>query len=151
MTHILTMNCKSSSASFSFLYSSFHFGSTELAQKMDIEENTQLKVDKITTLQVQEKVKLYPTRWWILLTVVFTAFSNMGHWMSFGSVTKIAALYYDQSGDKIDFITLVSALSGMPSCILAPIIFETFGLKVGLWTAGVFNVLGKFNSKCLHR
>ena len=40
--------------------------------------------------------KVYPERWWLLLTVVLLNLANYSHWVAFPSVAKNAAKYYDQ-------------------------------------------------------
>ena len=42
--------------------------------------------------------KVYPERWWLLLTVVLLNLANYSHWVAFPSVAKNAAKYYDQVG-----------------------------------------------------
>ena len=40
--------------------------------------------------------KVYPERWWLLLTVVLLNLENYSHWVAFPSIAKNAAKYYDQ-------------------------------------------------------
>jgi hypothetical protein len=56
--------------------------------------------------------RVYPERWWLLLTVVLLNLANYSHWVAFASVAKNAAKYYDQvrrnmsNGRKIDQMTI---------------------------------------------
>ena len=47
--------------------------------------------------------KVYPERWWLLLTVVLLNLANYSHWVAFPSVAKNAAKYYDQVFHLSDF------------------------------------------------
>ena len=57
-----------------------------------------------TSEQNQDLVfKVYPERWWLLLTVVLLNLANYSHWVAFPSVAKNAAKYYDQVFHLSDF------------------------------------------------
>ena len=87
---------------------------------------------------------LYSDRWWMLVTVLLLNFANYSHWVAFAAVTKNSAKYYDQTGDKIDLITIVSYALGIPCCILAAYAVETFGLNISLKFGGIMTGIGIF-------
>ena len=80
----------------------------------------------------------------MLATVLLLNFANYSHWVAFASVTKNSAKYYDQTGDKIDLITIVSYALGIPCCIISAYAVETFGLKSSLKFGGIMTGIGKF-------
>ena len=82
----------------------------------------------------------------MLATVLLLNFANYSHWVAFASVTKNSAKYYDQTGDKIDLITIVSYALGIPCCIISAYAVETFGLKSSLKFGGIMTGIGKFLS-----
>ena len=79
----------------------------------------------------------------MLATVLLLNFANYSHWVAFASVTKNSAKYYDQTGDKIDLITIVSYALGIPCCIISAYAVETFGLKSSLKFGGIMTGIGK--------
>ena len=81
----------------------------------------------------------------MLATVLLLNFANYSHWVAFASVTKNSAKYYDQTGDKIDLITIVSYALGIPCCIISAYAVETFGLKSSLKFGGIMTGIGKFS------
>ena len=92
--------------------------------------------------------RVYTDRWWMLSTVLLLNFANYSHWVAFASVTKNSAKYYDQTGDRIDLITIVSYALGIPCCILSAYAVETWGLKISLKFGGIMTGLGKY--KCFY-
>ena len=94
------------------------------------------KMEDISTPMV------YRDRWWMLSTVLLLNFANLSHWVAFASVTKNAAKYYDQTGDRIDLITIVSYALGIPCCILSAYAVETWGLKLSLKFGGIMTGIG---------
>ena len=79
----------------------------------------------------------------MLVTVLLLNFANYSHWVAFASVTKNSAKYYDQTGDRIDLITIVSYALGIPFCIIATYAVETYGLKASLKFGGIMTGIGK--------
>ena len=57
-----------------------------------------VETDQMLFEQKTEKLifKVYPERWWLLMTVVLLNLANYSHWVAFPSVAKNAAKYYDQ-------------------------------------------------------
>ena len=89
--------------------------------------------------------RVYPQRWWILVTVVLLNLANYSHWVSFPSVAKTAAKHYDQTGETMDLIPTVSYGLGVPCCLLATYIVERWGLRAGLHIGGILTGIGKYN------
>lgn len=89
------------------------------------------------------EIVLYSRRWWYLLAVILLNFANYGHWVAFASVTKMSAKYYDQQGDKVDLITLLSYIVGIPFCVFATYAIETYGLKLGMRIGAILTLIGK--------
>ena len=77
------------------------------------------------------------------MTVALLSFANYGHWIAFGSITKSAAKYYDQTGNRVDLITVISYSMAMPFNIIATYAVEKWGLKFGLKLGGILNGIGK--------
>ena len=90
-----------------------------------------------------KKVKLYPERWWILVSVSILQFGNLGHWIAFGSVTKMTAIYYDQPGDKMDLIVLCSYIINIPACLFATALVNGIGLKNTLNLSATLSTVGE--------
>ena len=84
----------------------------------------------------------YPERWWMLLTVVLLNLANYSHWVAFPSVTKQAAVYYDQSGERMDLIPTLSYAFGIPCCLMATYAVDKYGLKMVLRIGGIFTGVG---------
>ena len=97
----------------------------------------------------ENSVILYPQRWWVLCAVAILQFANYGHWVAFGSVTKSIAKYYDQPGDDIDLIILVSYVVSIPLCLIAAFVVETFGLRFCINLGGALTGLGNLRSLCI--
>ena len=86
--------------------------------------------------------KLYPRRWWILITVTFLNLGSYAHWMAFPSVSKIAEEFYGQSDDRMDLLSIVSASVGIPCCLLATYVVEQFGLRNTIHIGGILTGIG---------
>ena len=86
---------------------------------------------------------LYLERWWLLGTYVILVFINKGHLMAFASVTKHAAVYYDQPGDRIDLILVVSYVIGIPFCLVCPYTVAVKGLKFSILLGGILTCIGR--------
>ena len=87
-------------------------------------------------------LKVYPQRWWLLYTVIFLNIANYAHWVAFPSVAKIAAKYYKQSEERLDYIPTISYAFGVPFCLVSTYIVEEYGLKVGLHIGGYLTGIG---------
>ena len=68
---------------------------------------------------------------------------NSSHWVAFPSVTKMTAKYYDQPGDSMDLIPTLSYGLGVPCTVMATVIVERRGLRVGLLIGGFLTGVGK--------
>ena len=88
--------------------------------------------------------RVYPERWWILVAVFLLNISNYAHWVAFPSVNKTAAKYYDQAGDKMDWIPTLSYGLGVPCGILATYVVERFGFKHAIQIGGSLTGIGEF-------
>ena len=91
---------------------------------------------------------LYFDRWWILVTVLLLDVVNRGHCTAFAAVTKKAAKYYDQTGDKIDLIVVLSYAFSIPAYIFGAYVVETRGLKFSLRFGGLLTGIGRFFEHC---
>ena len=69
-------------------------------------------------------------------------FINRGHFSAFAAVTKKSAEYYDQPGDKIDVIVIVSYAIGFPGALLCACLGESMGVKFCLRFSAGLTVLG---------
>ena len=87
---------------------------------------------------------LYFERWWILSCVVLLKIARSGHTMSYASVTKHSAKYYDQTGDRIDLFLTLPFLTHAPFWIFNAYAIEACGLKMNLRAGGLMICLGKF-------
>ena len=86
---------------------------------------------------------LYSERWWILSCVVLLKIARSGHTMSYASVTKHSAKYYDQTGDRIDLFLTLPFLIRAPFWIFNAYAIETWGLKINLKAGGLMICFGK--------
>ena len=86
--------------------------------------------------------KSYGARYWLLTSVVLLNLANYSHWVSFPSVTKISAQYYDQSGESMDLIPTLSYSLGIPFCMIATFAVEKCGLKWCLRFGGTLTGIG---------
>ena len=86
---------------------------------------------------------LYFERWWILSCVVLLKIARSGHTMSYASVTKHSAKYYDQTGDRIDLFITLPFLTRAPFWILNAYAIEAWGMKKNLRAGGLMICLGK--------
>ena len=85
---------------------------------------------------------LYSERWWILSCVVLLKIARSGHTMSYASVTKHSAKYYDQTGDRIDLFLTLPFLTHAPFWIFNAYAIEACGLKMNLRAGGLMICLG---------
>ena len=91
--------------------------------------------------------KLYKERWWILSSVCLIQFANFGHWIAFGSVTKVTAVYYDQPGDRMDLVVLCSYVIYIPTLLIAAVWVNRFGIKKTLHLSGFLTAIGNKRNK----
>jgi hypothetical protein len=68
------------------------------SSKPEEDENAKMLQLKTCLSEPNQNIvfKVYPERWWLLLTVVLLNLANYSHWVAFPSVAKNAAKYYDQ-------------------------------------------------------
>ena len=92
----------------------------------------------------ESQYKLYPKRWYILLTVCFLNLGSYSHWMAFPSVSSLAAKYYDQTNEKMDLISTVSAAVGIPCCLIATYVVDKFGMRNTIHFGGILTGIGRF-------
>ena len=59
-------------------------------------------------------------------------------------VLQVAAEYYDQTGDAMDWIPTLSYGLGVPCGILATYVVERYGLKHGIQFGGALTGIGEF-------
>jgi hypothetical protein len=68
---------------------------------------------------------------------------NRGHCIAFASVTNKSAKYYDQPGDRIDLIVIVSYAVGVPCFIICAYVVEAWGLKLSLKFGAILTGIGR--------
>lgn len=81
-------------------------------------------------------------RWWLMGTVTLLNLANYAHWIAFPVVAKKASIYYDVTGDQLDWIPTVSYAAGVPTCLLATYLVESRGLKTGIQIGSYLTGLG---------
>ena len=81
----------------------------------------------------------------MLVTIFFIDVANRGHCIAFASVTTKTAQYYDQPGDRIDLIVIVSFAVGVPCFIVCGYVVEAWGLKISVWIGAILTAVGKFS------
>ena len=109
--------------------------------------------------------QLYQSRWILLVSVTLLNLANYSHWVSFASVAKQAAEYYQVTGPEVnrfkqlllrfnllyqvDLIPMVSYGLCVPFCLIAVYIVERrglrFGLMLGSWLTAVGGGIHVFN------
>ena len=85
---------------------------------------------------------LYPERWWILVCVILVYGGNYCHWIAFPTVGKVAAKYYNQTGERIDVIPTFSTGVGIPLALFATYLVDSQGIKIGIHIAAVLTAIG---------
>ena len=88
------------------------------------------------------KYKMYPARWWVLWTSVGIQIFNYAHFAAYPSVQKNLSKYYNQDGDRMDWIITTTVILRGPLCILLALFGERFGLKRWLHVASVLAIAG---------
>ena len=89
-----------------------------------------------------QKYQVYPERWWILACVTLVYGGNYCHWIAYPSVGKVAAKYYNQTGEVIDMIPTLSTGTGIPLALIATYLVDSRGIKTGIHTAAVLTAIG---------
>ena len=77
-----------------------------------------------------------------MVTILIVDIVNRGHCIAFASVTNKSAKYYDQPGDKIDLIVIVSYAVGVPCFIVCAYVVEASGLKLSLRFGSILTGIG---------
>ena len=91
-----------------------------------------------------ESVKvLYFDRWWLLICILILDLVNRGHCIAFVAVTNKAAEYYDQTGDTIDLIVIVSSAIVFPFYFICAYVVEAWGLKTCLRFGATLTAMGR--------
>ena len=67
---------------------------------------------------------------------------NYCHWIAYPSVGKVAAKYYNQTGEVIDMIPTLSTGTGIPLALIATYLVDSRGIKTGIHTAAVLTAIG---------
>ena len=91
-----------------------------------------------------ESYRDYTARWGVLLTVVLLNISNNALWISFSSVTDVAAQYYGKEVDDIDWLGTIGFLMGMPVCLASTMIVDRFGLRSAIFIGTMLTFMGGF-------
>ena len=78
----------------------------------------------------------------MLVTILVVDIVNRGHCVAFASVTNESALYYDQHGDEIDLIVIMSYALGIPGYIVCAYVVEAWGLKLSLQLGAILTAVG---------
>ena len=91
----------------------------------------------------EEPIILYSQRWWIVSAVSTTLFAIQGQRTAYCSVTKSTAKFYDQTGDNMDFIILLSVLFSIPFCLVALYVIDRFGLRIAVNSSSCLAGFGK--------
>jgi hypothetical protein len=80
----------------------------------------------------------------MLITILIVDVVNRGHCIAFASVTSQTAKYYDQPGDKIDLIVIISYAVGVPCYLVCAYVVEAWGLKISLRCGAILTAAGRF-------
>ena len=94
----------------------------------DMGDNDTVAVQQPLREEAEVIYKTYPDRWLVLASVSIIQFANFGHWIAFGAVTKVTAVFYDQPGDRIDLIVLCSYAMFMPTLLVSSVML--FGMRL---------------------
>ena len=92
--------------------------------------------------QREEGHRLYRSRWLLLASVTLLNLANYSHWVSFASVAKQGAEYYQVTGPVVDLIPMISYGLCVPFCLLAVYIVERRGLRLGLTIGSWLTAVG---------
>ena len=113
-----------------------------------MEDNETVAVQQPLRKESQEGIfyKSYPDRWWVLASVSMIQFANFGHWIAFGAVTKVTAVFYDQLGDRIDLIVLCSYAMFMPTLLVSSVMLFGRRLRKTLFLTAFLTSTGQVTS-----
>ncbi|XP_023348071.1 major facilitator superfamily domain-containing protein 7-b [Eurytemora carolleeae] len=85
---------------------------------------------------------LYKRRWFILGSLAMLNLSNNALWISYSAVADVTAEYFKITADEVDLLGTISFMVGIPMCLVAAYITNTFGLKTGIYAGSVLTLLG---------
>ena len=104
------------------------------------------KIEANNVLVVNSKdsqtFRLYPERWWVLMTVVLIGFSTYSHWAAFPSVKGKVETFYNRTDSEIDTIIMMRFFLGIPCFVVNLLIAEHLELKTIILIASTLNATG---------
>lgn len=86
--------------------------------------------------------KVYKRRWFVLLLLFLLNCSNATLWLSFAPVADQSAQYLDVSLDKINWLSVIFMVVGIPLCFVSSWMLDTLGLRIVLILCAWLNMAG---------
>ncbi|XP_029196723.2 solute carrier family 49 member A3-like [Acropora millepora] len=88
-----------------------------------------------------QRYRLYGWRWYVLLVLFVLNVSNAMLWLSFAPIADLSALYYKQSLDAINWLSIVFLicylLFGLPTMWILDVLGLRTGILLGAWLNGI--------------
>ena len=76
----------------------------------------------------------YKARWLVLIVVVLLTVANNILWISYAAVSSTASEYYQVDITKIDWLTIITFIIGIPFCLASTWIVDRLGLRLKIFT-----------------
>ena len=93
-------------------------------------------------LAVAPTYKTSPWRWYVLATFSILSFSNGLNWLTYSSIVKFAAEFYQVSITDTNYLTIIFFIGSVIGAPFAMFVLDTLSLREAVWIGGIINFLG---------
>lgn len=87
-----------------------------------------------------DQVRVYPSRWWMLLLYSLSTATSAILWISFASVANLTQDYYQVDAGHVNSLSIVFMAMYVPFTIVSSAVFNKFGVRQGFLWGSLFNL-----------
>ena len=81
-------------------------------------------------------------RWFVLATFSVLSFSNGLNWLTFASIVKFAADFYDVTINELNYLTIIFFIGSVVGALPAMFVLDSLSLRAAVWIGAILNFIG---------
>ncbi|KAI6646683.1 Major facilitator superfamily domain-containing protein 7-a-like [Oopsacas minuta] len=86
--------------------------------------------------------KTHICRWFVLATFSVLAFSNGLNWLTYSSIVKFSADYYNVSIAELNYLTIIFFVGSIVGSPFAMFVLDSLSLREAVWIGAILNFIG---------
>ena len=86
--------------------------------------------------------KTHIWRWFVLATFSVLSFSNGLNWLTFASIVKFSADFYNVTINELNYLTVIFFIGSVVGALPAMFVLDSLSLRSAVWIGAILNLIG---------